>query len=187
MNLKSLIDRFRGPLIGMIASWGASPNDAIELAQETFSEAYLSRERFRGDWENPQASAAWLRGIASNLHAARVRKQRLQHALQERALEEAPEANDLQQSEPLDADAERLRAAMDKLKGAWKTVLLMRYVEDSSLTEIGALLGLSARAVEGRLHRARAALRQELAGEAAEQSPTPARGPIPTSKEEEKS
>ncbi len=32
MDLDLLIDRFRGPLVGLLASWGASPRDAHELA-----------------------------------------------------------------------------------------------------------------------------------------------------------
>jgi len=38
----------------------------------------------------------------------------------------------------------------------------MRYTEGSSLAVIGSLLGLGERAVEGRLRRARAALKEQL-------------------------
>ena len=38
----------------------------------------------------------------------------------------------------------------------------MRYTEGASLATIGALLGMSERAVEGRLRRARAALKELL-------------------------
>jgi RNA polymerase sigma-70 factor (ECF subfamily) len=55
-----------------------------------------------------------------------------------------------------------LREALASLKGPWRTVLTMRYAEGASLATIGALLGMSERAVEGRLRRARAALKEQL-------------------------
>ncbi len=43
----------------------------------------------------------------------------------------------------------------------------MRYVEGSGLAEIGALLGIGERAVEGRLRRARTELRRLLGADGA--------------------
>ncbi|MDP6539419.1 MAG: sigma factor [Planctomycetota bacterium] len=74
MDLDGFIDRFRGPLIGLVASWGASPRDAVEIAQDAFAEAYLGRERFRGSFEDEVAAGAWLRGIARNLHHRGARR-----------------------------------------------------------------------------------------------------------------
>ena len=51
---------------------------------------------------------------------------------------------------------------MATLRGPWRTVLTMRYVDGASLGDIGALLGLGTRAVEGRLRRARQELRRLL-------------------------
>ncbi len=61
-----MIDRFRGPLIGLIASWGANYNEAAEIAQDSFADAYLNRESCRGDWKDPEVFGAWLRGVARN-------------------------------------------------------------------------------------------------------------------------
>ncbi|HIF42185.1 MAG TPA: sigma-70 family RNA polymerase sigma factor [Planctomycetes bacterium] len=58
--------------------------------------------------------------------------------------------------------AEIAGEALAGLKGPWRTVLTMRYAEGSSLATIGALLGMSEHAVEGRLRRARAALKEQL-------------------------
>ena len=53
MDLATLIASYRGPLIGLIASWGAPWSDAIELAQDSFVEAWLHRDSCRGDWNEP--------------------------------------------------------------------------------------------------------------------------------------
>ena len=65
MDLTALINTYRGPLIGLIASWGAPWADASEIAQDSFSEAWLNRESCRGDWKEPEVFGRWLRGVAS--------------------------------------------------------------------------------------------------------------------------
>ena len=158
MELSPLIARFRGPLIGLLHAWGAQPADAVEIAQDVFAEAYVGRDRFRGSWENDGEVGAWLRGIAMNLHRSRSRKVGRTEPLGEREFEQPRE-------EPEPEAASEVRAAIDRLRGQWKTVLLMYYVEKSGLAEIAALLGITERAVEGRLHRARNELKARLAPE----------------------
>ena len=38
MDLTAYINSYRGPLIGLIASWGAPWSDAVEIAEESFCE-----------------------------------------------------------------------------------------------------------------------------------------------------
>src|SRR5687767_10571470 len=44
LDLTAFVTAYRGPLIGLIASWGASCSEAIEIAQDSFSETWLKRE-----------------------------------------------------------------------------------------------------------------------------------------------
>lgn len=171
MNLNDLIERFRGPLVGLLAAWGASPRDAIELAQDVFAEAYVSRQGFRGAWTDLGAVGAWLRGIAHNLFHADLRRGRSGRVISLEAAREAGAAGlESRASETPGApellvqeeQAARVRGALDELDGPYRTVLVMRYTEGSSLAVIGALLGMSERAVEGRLRRARLALKEKL-------------------------
>ena len=46
------VDAFRGPLIGLAASWGSDWAEAEELAMDTFAEAWMSRARLEGDPED---------------------------------------------------------------------------------------------------------------------------------------
>src|SRR5580698_6042297 len=66
MDLTAFINAYRGPLIGLLASWGAPWADAIEIAQDSFSEAWLRRESCRGNWQDPDVFGGWLRGVAHN-------------------------------------------------------------------------------------------------------------------------
>lgn len=145
---------FRGPLIGLCAGWVPDWNRAEELAQDSLAQAWLGRERFRGDPQDSAAVGAWLRGIAFHLHSESTRRPRAQtHG--ELAIP-APELA------PVDERQEHLRAAFAELSSAHQTVLRMHYLEDSALREVAALLGLTPKAVESRLYQARKALRERV-------------------------
>ena len=66
MDLTRFVNAYRGPLIGLIASWGAPWADAAEIAQDSFVEAWLKRHYCRGDWTTPEVFGRWLRGVAYN-------------------------------------------------------------------------------------------------------------------------
>ncbi|WP_298858687.1 RNA polymerase sigma factor [uncultured Gimesia sp.] len=162
MDLTQLIELYRGPLVGLIASWGTPWIDAKDIAQDSFAEAYLSRESCRGDWEQPEIFGAWLRGIARNRHRnwVRSRKRRRNHVvtvepavLEGIAAPSGPEP-------PL--QLERLRTAIFRLPTKQRQVVLMHYLEETSIKEVAILLSIKPKTVEGRLYQARRALRRIL-------------------------
>jgi RNA polymerase sigma-70 factor (ECF subfamily) len=55
-----------------------------------------------------------------------------------------------------------LEAAVDKLPEAYRSVFMLRDVEEMSTAETAVCLDISEEAVKTRLHRARALLREEL-------------------------
>ena len=55
-----------------------------------------------------------------------------------------------------------VRAAIDRLPDTYRTVLLLRDIEELSTEETAEILGISATAAKLRLHRARQALRTQL-------------------------
>jgi RNA polymerase sigma-70 factor (ECF subfamily) len=151
-ELESWIQRFRGPLVGYLASRGASWREAEELAMDTFAEAWLGRARMRGPLDDLTAIAAWLRGIAHNLLFA----QRRRLARREAPLPAAePAAPAVQRDERYDT----LRAAFAQLRPEFQEVLRMHYLEATTAREVAALLGETVKAIEGRLYQARRALR----------------------------
>lgn len=154
-DLERWIEAFRGPLLGLIASWGNDRGTAEELAQEVFAEAWLARARFHGDPEDLQAVGAWLRGFALNLsrNAGRKRARRMQR-LEVEPAGPVPET---------DHRTEALQRALGELPQPQQTVLRMFYLESSSAREVAALLGISVKAVEERLARARNELRSRAA------------------------
>lgn len=165
------VDAFRGPLVGLLASWGPDWRAAEELAQDTFAEAWLGRARFRGDPDDAGAVGAWLRGIAFHLHAAvRRRAGRGPRLVGDETLaaqgggvataQEAPEV--LGEREERERRRRLLVAAFGRLSAPHQTVLRMHYLEETGTRAVAALLGITPKAVEMRLYQARKALRAQL-------------------------
>ena len=163
MDLTTFIDAYRGPLIGLLASWGAPWADAIEIAQDSFAEAWVRRASCRDDWEDPEVFGRWLRGVALNQYRnwARGRRRRARTMTVEPAFLETiavtpePESSELLES---------LRRAITRLPAGQRQVVLMHYLEETSVNEVATLLLVTPKAVEARLYQARRTLRRLLGG-----------------------
>ena len=162
MDLTAFVNAYRGPLIGLIASWGAPWGDAVEIAQDSFSEAWLHRESCRGDWNETEAFGRWLRGVALNQYRnwarSKWRRQARTVPLAPAVLDHAVAPDESEPAEHLEA----LRQAIERLPAPQRQVVLMHYLEESSVREVATLLGVSAKTVEGRLFQARKNLRRLL-------------------------
>lgn len=156
MPVQDLIRRWRAPLIGLIAGWGAPWGDAEELASDALAEAWVGRARFEGDLEEVESVGPWLRGIAFRLHATWRRKRARTQSETDPAETIAAAASD---EDPYLAE---LRAAIDELPENQRTAVLVHYLDEHSVRETAALLEINETAVEGRLYRARVRLRELL-------------------------
>lgn len=163
-DLERWIAAFRGPLVGLLASWGNDWGAAEELAADAFAEAWVGRARFDADPSDLDAAGPWLRGIAFRLHEAQRRRARVRKA------EALDGGAGRALAAPVEEEDERralLVAAFAELAPQHQTVLRMHYLEASSAQEVAALLGLTPKAVEDRLYQARRALRERVARNAA--------------------
>jgi RNA polymerase sigma factor (sigma-70 family) len=156
-DLDRWLAHFRGPLVGLIASWGAGWALAEELAMDTFAEAWLGRSRFRGATADLDALGPWLRGIAWNLLAAarrRAARQPLPLPDELAAATAVPGTDD-----PAAERRDLLRAAFALLRPDLQEILRMHYLEATPARTLAALLGITPKAAESRLYQARRALR----------------------------
>jgi RNA polymerase sigma factor (sigma-70 family) len=164
MDLAELINTYRGPLVGLIASWGAPLADAAEIAQDSFAEAYLKRESCRGDWSDPDVFGRWLRGVALNVYRNWARGRRRRERVLKFESAAVERAVDPPTPEPSD-QIQRLRQAIERLPAHQHQVVLMHYLEETSVHQIAVLLSVSTKTVEGRLYQARRSLRRMLDNE----------------------
>ena len=153
-QLEHWIAHFRGPLVGLLASWGADWHSAEELAMDAFAESWLSKKRLRADHNDLEAVGSWLRGIAQNLLRGYRRKLTAVTALHDHEAAQIPEPT----HEP-DERQDALRRAFAELRVDHQEVLRMHYLEETTARNVAALLGITQKTVEMRLYQARRALR----------------------------
>ena len=165
--LGTLMTRWELPLKRYLERLLSNAADAEDLAQETFVRLYKVRRDFRSG----ARLSPWLYSIASNLAKNRLRWRRVRRLVSLDSTE--PDSPAFQHLDPAAASgpdiaigkerADAVRGAIAALPLDLRTVIVLAEYEGLSHAAIGETLGCTAKAVEGRLHRARTALRQTLA------------------------
>ena len=146
-----------------------NPEDAAELTQEAFLNAWRGLGRFQGD----SAFSTWLYRLASNACIDFLRKEKRRGRLASLTLslddeEEGRQAElpdlryapeeELARSE----DRRALAQALEALSPEHRQVLVLREITGLSYGEIAAVTGLEEGTVKSRIARARLALRKIL-------------------------
>lgn len=111
---------------------------------------------------NERPLLAWLYTIAANLAIDHHRKNGRYHWLPLDDEQDGQE-HDLAQSADSYLAQEKLAAALNQLTEEQRQVVLLKFVEDRSNAEVGAILGKNEGSVKSLQHRALAALRRVLA------------------------
>jgi RNA polymerase sigma-70 factor (ECF subfamily) len=172
--LEPLMERFASRVYRVACGICSSPADAEEVVQDVFLMAF----RKAGSFEGRAALGTWLYRIAVNMS---LNKRRGKRAQVEESLEDyLPSFQDdghrqgdrsfllADWSEMPDATLlsregrEIVRAALERLPHHYRTVLLLRDVEELPSEQVAEILGESVASVKSRLHRARMALREML-------------------------
>jgi RNA polymerase sigma-70 factor, ECF subfamily len=143
-------------------------NEAEDVVQQTYLQAYINFVNFRGEAN----LRTWLTRIALNDALSRRRRQRSTVELGQLDFARERIRADfllswLATSTPEHAAARRqireiLERAIDDLPPAFRTVLIMRDVEEATVDEAANVLGLKPETVRTRLHRARRMVREKL-------------------------
>jgi RNA polymerase sigma factor (sigma-70 family) len=167
--LDTLMDRHQQGLFRFVFRHIPNEADAIELTQAAFVRAYFNIEKFR-----PTAKfVTWLYHIALNLCRDYVRSQAYRYSSQTISTDVSVEANE--RHRPLSSnqrgpdqqsqDREKLRAvgkAINELPQDLKNPLILTALEGRSHAETGELLGISSKAVEMKVYRARRLLLEKM-------------------------
>jgi len=145
--------------------------DAQDVVQEAFVSALKALPQFAGQ----SKLATWLHRIVVNAALMRLRSQkrntdsRLIDDLLPKFLEDGHQANPaVDWRDPADIVLQRLesralvRECIQQLPEIYRTILILRDIEELDTEESAQLLGVTSAVVKTRLHRARLALRTLL-------------------------
>jgi RNA polymerase sigma-70 factor (ECF subfamily) len=142
-------------------------SEAEDVVQEAYMRAFAAISEFRAE----SSLITWLTQITLNEARGRLRKRRPQVGLE--ALEAAQERGQVimfprtagasPESEAARTETRRLmEAAIDELPAAFRLVFILREIEECSVEDTAAQLGLLPQTVKTRLFRARKLLRKAL-------------------------
>jgi RNA polymerase sigma-70 factor (ECF subfamily) len=167
---EALMRRYNSRLFRTARAIVKDDADAEDVLQDAYLHAYRHIGEFRGDSQ----LATWLTRIVINQALGRLRKQK-----RDRVVVPFPDSRDDADKSPvsfaddkaelppratLRAEIRRLlERQIDELPVAFRTVFIMRDVQDMSVQETAECLSIPPATVRTRLFRARALLREALA------------------------
>ena len=160
-----LMRRYNRRLYRVARSILGDDAEAEDVMQEAYVRAYMHLDQFDGR----ARFATWLTRIAVHEALARLRRRRRVVAIDAFA-EPSNESLMILASDKPSPEQEVLvrtlgvilESAINHLPVAYRSVFMLREVEEMSTAETAECLGISAEAVKVRLHRARARLRKEI-------------------------
>ncbi len=163
-----LLEAHQGKVYGLTLRLTGSPEDAMELTQETFFNAWRGLPNFHAE----SKFSTWLYRLATNAAIDFLRRER-----RRRALPVVPLVADEEDDRALDIPDRRLdpqgeverrelqaaiRRGLERLSPEHRQVLVLREFTGLSYAEIAQVLHLEEGTVKSRIARARLALRKLL-------------------------
>lgn len=162
-----LVNKYQDRIYSAVLNYVSNPEDAVDVAQETFVKAYSKLRSF----DSASAFYTWLYRIAINtaIDFLRRRKSKPADSLDDEKYTETgfePVSTDLA-SDPVVAlsrgeQMQALRAAIQSLSEKLRSVIVLHDVEGLSQEEVAEILGVPVGTVKSRVSRARAELRYIL-------------------------
>ncbi|MFD1708855.1 RNA polymerase sigma factor SigW [Siminovitchia sediminis] len=162
-----IVELYKDKIFSLCYRMLGNRHEAEDIAQEAFVRAYVNIESFHLN----RKFSTWLYRIATNLCIDRIRKKKPDYFLdaeiagtegltlysQLAASEKTPDA----EVETLELQ-ETVQKEILGLPDKYRSVIILRYMDDLSLNEIAEVLEMPLGTVKTRIHRGREALRKRL-------------------------
>jgi RNA polymerase sigma-70 factor (ECF subfamily) len=165
-----LVERYQRKVAALALGMLRNREDALDVVQDTFTKAYQSLDKFKGD----SSFYTWVYRIGVNLCIDHQRRESRYVQVGSDADETPdevapPSAEDLERDEPFESarSAEigaHLLGAINELTPEHRAVILLREVDGLSYEEISRALDCPKGTVMSRLHYARRQLQARLRG-----------------------
>jgi RNA polymerase sigma-70 factor, ECF subfamily len=163
-----LVRRYEGKIFRLAQHVTQNREDAEDVLQETFMKAYEHLDQFKGD----SKFYTWIVRIAVNQALMKLRRRKTDRSVsldeqidtgEDTVVREiAAWGEDPEQRFSREELGEILESAIETLEPPYRSVFVLRDIDELSTEETAEALGLSIPAVKSRLLRARLQLRERL-------------------------
>lgn len=145
------------PLLYYATKISGSKDRALDILQETWIRALRGIRKLK----DPGSLRPWLYRIVHGIAVDHIR----QSAARERSEITGIELPEIAQDTSFDSDDEaEVHRALDELEPRHREVLVLYFLEEFSISEIAAVIGVPEGTVKSRLHYAKKAMREVISG-----------------------
>jgi len=157
-NLESLMTRHYSSVYHLCLSILADPDEAEDIAQETFIAASMKLDDFRGDAD----IKTWLFSIAINRSRGNLRKRKAQQALKNVLQSVVTFSKEPEEAALLTEKDEQLWQVVDSFGDKHRIPVILRYVHQMPISDIARILEVKEGTIHSRLFYAHQKIRREL-------------------------
>ncbi|MFE7063890.1 RNA polymerase sigma factor SigW [Sutcliffiella sp. NPDC057660] len=162
-----IVEIFKDKIFQLVYRMTGNAHEAEDVAQEAFIRAYININSY----DTNRKFSTWLYRIATNLTIDRIRKKKPDYYLDaevagtEGLTMYSQVAADIalpeEEVESMELQSE-IQKQILKLPDKYRSVIVLKYIDELSLIEISEILEIPVGTVKTRIHRGREALRQQL-------------------------
>ena len=160
-----LVNRYRDRLMNFVYRFVNDYEQSEDIAQETLIKLYTHKHYYK----KIAKFSTWIYTIAANLAKSELRKKKSrkvtnlsQMSTQEKEYELPADQPDIDQAIESEFIEKRIQAAIQKLPLHFKTVTILRDIQELSYQEISKIVDVPLGTVKSRINRARLQLQKEL-------------------------
>lgn len=162
-----IVSLYKDKLYHLAYRMTGSRQEAEDVVQDTFLRVFKNLDSF----DEKQKFSTWIFRIATNQCIDRLRKKRKMYSLDAESSDHEgfdgyammPGDDRTPERELLLSETQELiQKAMETLPPKYKSVMILRYMQDLSLQEISDVMGMPVTTVKTRVHRGREFLRKRL-------------------------
>ena len=149
-----LVEKYRKLVYTLALKLLKRPEDAEELAQDTFIKAFQKIDTYEGK----SKFSTWLYSITYNACISELRKRRIQFSsLDDQRISDQDEMkmNDYYRETKKEDQEKYLNLALSKLPEDDQVLVTLYYYESQSMDEISEITGLTVSNIKVKIHRAR--------------------------------
>ncbi|TXK79126.1 RNA polymerase sigma factor SigW [Paenibacillus sp. N3.4] len=162
-----LVDLYKDKIFHLAYRMLHNKQEAEDAVQETFLRVYTNLHRY----DENQKFSTWIFRIGTNLCIDKLRRKKNIYSLDAEIQDGEgsdyygmlPSHEDTPEKQVIVSETqEHIRRAIETLPEKYKSVVILRYLHDMSLQEIGEVLDMPVTTIKTRVHRGREYLRKKL-------------------------